>query len=153
MDKFTKTTEMDISAINEIEEKSPKKNKLGSIVSIVFCLLIAIIIWLFAMENDTTEYTRAFDDIPVNVVGSEGYEITGDYLYVDVILVGVNKDLADINKDDISVTLDIDKIKDNISNTESDYLVDVSLASGDLEERVKAKDTTVRLKINKKPWR
>ena len=126
MDKFTKTTEMDISALNEVEEVSPKKNKLGSIISIIFCLLIAVVIWLFVMENDTTEYTREFNDVYVNLYGSDGYEISGD-LYVDVVLVGVNKDLADVEKDDINVVLDIEKIKSIISDVEHDYSVHISL--------------------------
>ena len=150
MDKFTKTTEMDISAINDSDEKSTKKNKLGSIVSIIFCLLIAVIIWLFAMENDTTEYTRVYSDIYVNINSVDGYEISGD-LYIDVTLVGINKDLIDIDKNDICVTLDIDKIKDNIVNTESEYPVDVNLTLSDYSERIKVKDATVKLTISKKP--
>lgn len=152
MDKFTKTTEMDISAINDIDEKSPKKNKLGSIISIIFCLLIAVIIWLYVMENDTTEYTREYYNVSVNVVGGDGYKIEGE-LCVDVVIEGVNKDLVDIDKNDIYVTLDINKIKDTISSGEAYYPVAISISSDDYGDRIKFKDTNVKLIISEKPWK
>ena len=148
MDKFTKTTEMDISAMSDMENSTPKKSKLGSIISIIFCLLIAVVIWLFAMENDVTEHTREFNDIQVNLIGNNDYTVSGD-LNIDVVLIGANKDLADIKKEDIYVILDFSKINNIISNTEHDYSVDIHLPE-ELSERVFSEDATVKLTINKK---
>ena len=148
MEKFTKTTEMDISAMSEMENPTPQKNKLGSIISIIFCLLIAVVIWLFAMENDVTEHTREFDNIQVNLIGNDGYLVSGN-LNIDVVLVGTNKDLADIEKEDIYVVLDFSKINNLISNTEIDYSVDVHLPD-EINERVFSEDATVKLTIIKK---
>ena len=148
MDKFTKTTEMDISAMSEMENDTPKKSKLGSIISIIFCLLIAVIIWLFAMENDVTEHTREFNDVYVNLIGNDGYTVSGD-LNIDVVLVGINKDLADIRKDDIYVILDFSKINNLITATEHEYSVDIHLPD-EINERVSSEDATVKLTITKK---
>ena len=148
MDKFTKTTEMDISAMSDMDNSTPQKSKLGSIISIIFCLLIAVVIWLFAMENDVTEHTREFNDIRVNLIGNNDYTVSGD-LNIDVVLIGANKDLADIKKEDIYVILDFSKINNIFSNTEHEYSVDIHLPE-ELSERVFSEDATVKLTINKK---
>ena len=147
MDKFTKTTEMDISAMSEMENVSPKKSKLGSIISIIVCLLIAVIIWLFAMENDVTRHTREFNDVQVNLIGNNGYTVSGD-LNIDIVLVGANKDLADIKKEDIYVVLDFSKINNIITSTEHDYSVDVHLPD-EFKEFVTSEEATVKLIINR----
>ena len=47
MAKFTKTTEIDISAMHEVvEEETPKKNRLGWIISIIVAIIIAFVVWL-----------------------------------------------------------------------------------------------------------
>ena len=148
MDKFTKTTEMDISAMHETEEKAPKKSKIGSIVAIVVCLFVAVVIWLYAMEIDIAEHTREYNNVSVDLVGNADYDISGD-LSVNVVLVGPNSDLVDIEKSDIKVVLDFSKINNFIFGSEHEYSVDINLPD-DYKQRVTGEETTVKLIINEK---
>lgn len=148
MDKFTKTTEMDISAMHETEEKAPKKSSIGSIIAIVLCLLIAVVIWLYAMEIDIAEHTREYNDVSVDLIGSADYDVSGN-LSVNVVLIGHNSDLVDIDKSDIKVVLDFSKINNFILGSEHEYSVDIDLPD-EYSQRVTGKETTVKLIINEK---
>ena len=95
MDKFTKTTEIDISAMHDVmEEETPKKNKAGKIVAIIFSLIAAICIWVYAaetngsIETDTYEVQATFDN-----------ELMDFYVYVS----GTNSQLADFDAKDIVI--------------------------------------------------
>ena len=116
MDKFTKTTEIDISAMTEMEDETPKKSSVGKIVAMICCLVFAIIIWLFVMEIDTSIHEKQYDDISVQVCNNnDKYDILGiDNMKIDVVLTGINRELADINKEDIDIFLDISKIEQDI---------------------------------------
>ncbi len=150
MDKFTKTTEIDISAMTEMEDETPQKSSTGKIIAMICCLILAMIIWLFVMEIDTTIQEREYNDISVEPIGNAGYTILGD-LNVDVTLTGINRELADINKDDISVKLDFGAIKDSIEiGKEKAYPVTVQLSDG-AGESVKSKFVDITLTINKAP--
>ena len=61
------------------------------------------------MEINTTEHTREYNDVSVELIGNDGYDVRGT-LSIDVVLVGTNKNLVDIEKDDIRVILDFSKI-------------------------------------------
>lgn len=150
MDKFTKTTEIDISAMTEMDDETPKKSNVGNIIAFICCLIFAIFIWLFVMEIDSTIHERAFDDIYVEVFGNEdaGYTVSGD-LKVDVVLTGVSNELADVDKDDIRVIFDFSKVKNIIVGSEQEYSVDIEL-SDDVGNSVSSKNATVKLTINKK---
>lgn len=94
MANFAKTTEIDISSLHDaMEEETPKKNKKVVIIPIIFSILIAFGIWLFATENSTDIHTRTFE---VNV----GNEI------VEVDVKGTYSQLADMKKEYIIVTKD-----------------------------------------------
>ncbi len=148
MDKFTRTTEMDISAMHEVKEAAPKKNRIGSIVAIVFCLFIAVIIWLYAMEVDVAMHTREYNDVSVELIGNADYDISGD-LNVDVVLVGANSNLVDIKKDDIRVVLDFSKINSFIFGSEHEYSVDILLPD-EYKDSVSGEKSTVKLTIKEK---
>jgi hypothetical protein len=148
MDKFTKTTEMDISAMHETEEKAPKKSRIGSIIAIVLCLIIAVVIWLYAMEIDIAEHTREYNDVSVDLIGNADYDVSGN-LSVNVVLIGHNSDLVDIDKSDIKVVLDFSKINNFILGSEHEYSVDIDLPD-EYSQRVTGKETTVKLIINEK---
>ena len=150
MDKFTKTTEIDISAMTEMEDETPKKSNVGNVIAMVCCLILAIFIWLFVMEIDTSIQQREYKDISVEKIGYDAYTVSGD-LSVDVVLTGISKELADINKDDIHVILDFSKIKniDEVEGSEHEFSVDIELPD-DAGSSIKSENATVKLIINKK---
>lgn len=152
MDKFTKTTEMDISAMNEAEEEASKKNKgkskIGTIISIILCMFVAVAIWLFAMESDDSLYSRTYKDINVNLIGNDGYEVSGD-LCVDVVLLGTNSELADIEREEIEVNLDFSKLKVINFGVEQFYSVDINILD-EAHKDLQCKESTVSLIIKEK---
>lgn len=100
MAKFTKTTEIDISAMHDvIEEETPKKSKWGVIIPLILSVVIAFGVWISATNQSTDTKEMVFEDITVvdlngNSVGEE----------VDVEVVGTYSQLADMKKEYILVT-------------------------------------------------
>lgn len=109
MDKFTKTTEVDISKMSLIEEEPPQKSKVGKVVTIIISLLLSITLWLYVTETDITKIEKEFNDIQVNIINAtEQFNITADN--VSVVLTGTNSQLVDVEKDDIIVEIDAGQI-------------------------------------------
>ena len=95
MAEFTKTTEIDISAMHEvIEEETPKKNKWRWVLSIIISIVLAFIVWLYVTEVSTDEHTKVFYDIQV---------VNAENETVDVAVTGTYSELADLKKDHIVV--------------------------------------------------
>jgi hypothetical protein len=102
MEKFTKTTEIDISAMNEIEDEAPKKSNVGNVIAIIVCLLFAILIWVFVIETDDSLTSKVYK---VNVTDTvDGYEIVNTSINVEIR--ATRSDLADLSKDEIIVMID-----------------------------------------------
>ena len=94
MAKFTKTTEIDISAMHEVvEETTPKKSKFRLVLSIVVSVIIAFIIWVAATEISTDLHEKTIED--VSVVGTEEK--------IDITVKGTFSALADVKKENIIV--------------------------------------------------
>ena len=109
MDKFTKTTEVDISNMNIVEEEPPQKSKAGKIITIIISLFLSITLWLYVTETDQTKIEKEFNDIQVNIVNAtEQFNITADN--VNVVLMGTNSQLVDVEKGDIIVEIDAEQI-------------------------------------------
>ena len=102
MEKFTKTTEIDISAMNEIEDEAPKKSNVGNVIAIIVCLVLAILIWVFVIETDDSLTSKVYK---VNITDTvDGYEIVNTSINVEI--KATRSDLADLSKDEIIVTID-----------------------------------------------
>lgn len=96
MDKFTKTTEIDISSMNDsMEEATPKKNKSSKIIAMILSLVVAFGIWVYVLETDTTVVKDLYENIPV--IGMTD-------VYVNVWVEGTNSQLADVKAEYIEVT-------------------------------------------------
>lgn len=104
MDKFTKTTEIDISSMSAIEEDTPKSGKWGKIVALILCLLLAVIIWVYVMETDTSIKTKTIEDVNVTSVTANGYNSTTVPSF-DIEASGIFRDLVDIKKEDIRIDI------------------------------------------------
>ena len=109
MDKFTKTTQIDISNMNSIEEDTPQKSKLGKIVAIVISLLVALTLWLYVTETDQTVQEKEYNDISVSIINeNEKFNITADN--VTIFLTGTKSQLVDVSTSEIIVEIDASKI-------------------------------------------
>ena len=109
MDKFSKTTEIDISDAMGMEDDTPKKSVKWKVVAIVMSVLIAICIWLYVMQTDTALYDREYKNISVTVVNADGYDVVVSDT-VTVKLRGTKSNLADIKKADITVRADASSV-------------------------------------------
>ena len=126
MDKFSKTTEIDISDAMGMEDDTPKKSIKWKVVAIVMSVLIAICIWLYVMQTDTTLYERDYKDISVTVVNENGYNVTVSDT-VTVTLKGMKSTLADIKKSDITVQADASSV---VSEGEIELALECVLPNG-----------------------
>ena len=148
MDKFTKTTEVDISNMGLIEEETPQKGKAGKIIAMIISLLLAVSIWLYVVETDDTLVEKEFSNVEVKVVNlSADRDIVADP--VTVILTGTNSKLVDIDEADIIVEIDADKIKDGDTFVTEYYKAYIN---GEEEPSVdvKVKSSKIKIKVTKK---
>ena len=148
MDKFTKTTEIDISAMTEMEDETPRKSSVGKVVAMIFCLIFAIIIWLFVMEIDTSIQEREYKNISILITDDTGYVVTGEKS-IDVVLTGLNSELADIEKDQIKAYLKVSSLN-VVLGENREYPIVVELPD-DVGESVKSTEISAKLTINKAP--
>lgn len=109
MDKFSKTTEIDISDAMGMEDDTPKKSIKWKVIAIIMSVIVAICIWLYVMQTDTALYDREYKNIPVTVVNATDYEVTSCQT-VTVKLRGMKSTLADIKKSDIVVRADASSV-------------------------------------------
>lgn len=109
MDKFTKTTEIDISAMVDMEDETPKKSKAGTIVALIVCLIVSLFIWVFVMETDSSLIEKTYDDISVTITNNtENLNITAED--VSVAIKATRSDFADLKKQDITAVLDASNV-------------------------------------------
>lgn len=110
MTKFTKTTEIDISAMQDIiEEETPKRSKLSLVLPIIISIVLAFFIWIYVTENSDDVKKKTF------TVQAPNEEIT---LYIEV--EGTYSALADINEDSFEIEKDGDSYKATIKSSASD---------------------------------
>ncbi len=143
MDKFTKTTEGELSNVNMVEEEAPQKGKAGKIVAIIISLLLAISAWLYVVGTDETIVEKKFDDIEVVILDkSEQFNIIADN--VSVTLCGTNSQLVEIDPDKIVVKVNaISQRKGN----DTRYYAYSNEIFYDGDDTVSVKEKTVKVLI------
>lgn len=94
MDKFTKTTEIDISTMHDVmEEETPKKNNFAKVIAVIVSFVVALVFCVYIMDTDSTLIVESYD---VQVEGTEDW--------VTVQVRATNSQLADIKE--VKVSLD-----------------------------------------------
>lgn len=77
------------------------------------CLLLAVILWIFVMEEMNPKTDRELTGIPVTIKNESSLEESGLTLVdqkvstIDVTLYGYSQDLAKVKKDDIKAYIDV----------------------------------------------
>lgn len=88
-----------------------KRNKKVDFFAKICCLIIAFFIWLFAAENDTTQYNENFSSIPVEIVNTSGFSVlSGDDATVDVTVSGKRSLISRLTRSDIRAYVDMSAI-------------------------------------------
>ena len=148
MDKFTKTTEVDISNMGLIEEETPQKSKVGKIIAIIVSLLISISVWLYVVETDDTDVEEIYDNISVSIDAENA-----DYIViaqkVSVIITGTNSELVDIDESDIFVEIDASDLEpgDEYAKKYNAYVVN---ENGEINPSISVKVKNDKIKIEVK---
>lgn len=145
MDKFTKTTEIDIPNTNPVEDEAPKKSKSGKIVAAIVCILLAIVAWIYVVETDDTLVEKEFKNIEVVVLdNSDYYSFIADK--VSVTLVGTNSELVDVDPSKIVVKVDAlsQQGKGDV------FTVETNLLSYEGEQKVTIKEKLIKVTIIRK---
>ena len=120
MTKFTKTTEIDISAMQDIiEEETPKKSKLSFVLPIIISIVLAFFVWIYVTENSDDVKTKDF--VGVNFVEEN--------ITLDIVVEGTNSALADINEDSFEIKKDGNSYEVTIKSTASDKAKSASVIS------------------------
>ena len=101
---------------------------------------------VFVMEIDTSIQEREYKNISILKVVDDGYTVTGDSS-VDVILTGLNHELADIDRNEIRAVFHF-SAEEVVLGKEHEYIVEIELPD-DVGASVQSVLTTVKLTINK----
>ena len=111
MDRFSKTTEIDVSNSTNIEDNTPRKRIITSIIAIVICLIISLGVWLYVVEIDNELRTKSYSNI--SVYSGETVVET-----VNLDLNGIRRQLIDISKSDIRIEKNADEYVITLLNDE-----------------------------------
>ena len=143
-DKFTKTTETDISNMNLMEEETPQKSKAGTIITIIISLILSVSLWLYVVDSDDRKIEKAFDDIEVQIINANpDYVISAEN--VTVVLIGTKSQLVDVEESEIIVEIngnDIYKTGSYNIKAHNVYIDD------DRDLAVEVKDIHLNVKVN-----
>ena len=120
MTKFTKTTEIDISAMQDIiEEETPKRSKLSLVLPIIISIVLAFFIWIYVTENSDDLNTKSFT----------GVSFPDEEITFDIVVEGTYSALADINEDSFEIKADGDSYAVTIKSTASEKAKSASVIS------------------------
>ena len=110
MAEFTKTTEIDISAMHEvIEEETPKRSKLALVLPIIISVILAFFVWIYVTENSDDVKTKTFT-----------VQVPNEEITLDIEVEGTYSALADINEGSFQIDWDGEKYVATIKSTASD---------------------------------
>ena len=119
MTKFTKTTEIDISAMHEvIEEETPKRSKLALVLPIIISVVLAFFVWIYVTENSDDVKTKTFT-----------VQVPNEEITLDIEVEGTYSALADINEGSFEIKKDGDGYAVTIKSTASDKAKTASVNS------------------------
>ncbi len=79
----------------------------------IVCLLIAVIFWLYVMRVEPPEYTETYVDIPVTVLGDNGFSYTGTASNLASVRVKATRSvLAQHGKQDVTAWVSLLDLQD-----------------------------------------
>ena len=120
MTKFTKTTEIDISAMHEvIEEETPKRSKLAFILPIIISIVLAFFVWIYVTENSDDVKKKTFT----------GVSVPNEEITLNIEVEGTYSALADINESSFEIKKDGEKYDVTIKSTATDKAKTASVIS------------------------
>ena len=125
MTKFTKTTEIDISAMHDvIEEDTPKRSKLSFILPIIISIVLAFFVWIYVTENSDDVKKKTFTSV----------QVPNEEITLNIEVEGTYSALADIDQDSFEITKKDDEYVVEIKSTASDNAKTASVISYEINQ-------------------
>ncbi len=120
---------LEVNTEENYGELKVKDNKLMNTIAKILAFFCAVIIWFFAVENESPHYEKTFTNITVDITGiPQGMSVlSGGGNLVDITVKGIRADVNDIKKDDIKIYADASVIT---TPGKYDLPVNATLANG-----------------------
>jgi len=109
--------------MNRINSKSPdtdrrrNKNKIISFLTVLLAVVCAVVLWFFAIDYDSPDFSKTFTNIEIGVTGEAelrqnlGYTLLEQpNLTVDVTIVGKRTDVNQVRTSDITAVIDLSSV-------------------------------------------
>ncbi len=109
--------------MNRINSKAPdndrrkNKNKIVSFLTVLLAVGCAIVLWFFAIDYDSPDFSKTFTNIEIGVTGEAelrenlGYTLLEQpNLTVDVTIVGKRTDVNRVRASDITASIDLSSV-------------------------------------------
>ncbi|MBO4220610.1 MAG: hypothetical protein J5933_06780 [Clostridia bacterium] len=104
--------------VSSVENVPLKTSRARSIIVKILCVLGALFTWLYVMSNDSPNYDRTFNSVPVSIVGASDLEnntgmtiMSGQGHVVDVTVTGIKSDVVSLSVEDIVAYVDVSSLK------------------------------------------
>ena len=104
--------------VSSVENVPLKTSRARSIIVKILCVLGALFTWLYVMSNDSPNYDRTFNSVPVSIVGASDLEnntgmtiMSGQGHVVDVTVTGIKSDVVSLSVEDILAYVDVSSLK------------------------------------------
>lgn len=93
------------------------KNKIATFFTVLLAVISAIVLWFFAIDYDSPDYSKTFTNIPIGVTGEAelrqnlGYTLLDQpNLTVDVTIAGKRTDVNRVRASDITAVIDLSSV-------------------------------------------
>lgn len=109
--------------MNRINNKPPEadrrknKNKIVSLLTLILAVGCAVVLWFFAIDYDSPDFSKTFTNIEIGVTGEAelrqnlGYTLLEQPdLTVDVTIVGKRTDVNRVRASDITAVIDLSSV-------------------------------------------
>lgn len=93
------------------------KRKIGTFLTVLLAVISAIVLWFFAIDYDSPDYSKTFTNIAIGVTGEQelrqnlGYTLLDQpNLTVDVTIAGKRTDVNKVRASDITAVIDLSSV-------------------------------------------
>ena len=132
------------------KEEIKNRLRVTDLVPRIVCVLIAVILWLYVMSNESPDYERTFSGVNVGIENtallmsqSDLSVMSGMASYVDITVTGKRGDVVSYSLDDISASVDVSGVTEGDIIKRSDKYI-YYLSSGVLRVYSIAKEESER---------
>ncbi len=129
-------------------KKDEKKSLVSDLLPRIVCVLVAVIIWLYAVYNSNPDYEKSFDNVGVAAVNSGMLDDRDLTVYgeinstIEVVIYGNRGNITTYSKEDIKATVDLIGVTEAGHHT---LVVNISVPDGATVKSFYPKEVTVQV--------